>query len=78
MPIVDCRRCNGTGRSTDRDPAGKLNTWCAGCGGDGHVNVADPNAKCARCHGAGRSSDPNPTNNASNWCVGCKGTGYAS
>lgn len=80
MPFAPCRRCNGSGRYSDQNPVvpGEFR-WCAGCGGDGQVNVVDPEVECGRCRGRGRYRDPNPTKPAShNWCLACKGTGYAS
>jgi len=80
MPLVECRRCSGTGRFSDQNPgqAGRFN-WCAGCRGDGRVSVPDPDVECARCRGSGHGSDANPTKPASfNWCSACNGSGYAS
>ncbi len=80
MPMVKCRRCNGTGHYLDADPRvpGMLN-WCAGCGGDGYVKADDSSALCARCRGTGIGQDSNPTRpGVLDWCDACKGTGYAS
>jgi DnaJ-class molecular chaperone len=79
MSMAKCRRCNGSGRYSDQNPTvpGQYN-WCAGCGGDGSINVPDATALCRRCNGSGRYSDQNPTVPGTyNWCAGCAGSGYA-
>lgn len=78
MPLAKCRRCGGSGRYTDRNPTRNAYDWCAGCRGDGQVNVPEPNSFCNRCRGSGRYTDRNPTRDAFDWCAGCQGTGYAS
>lgn len=79
MQFAQCRRCRGTGQGNDQNPTrpGAFN-WCAGCNGDGNVQVIDPQVACNRCRGTGRFTDQNPTKqNVFDWCAACEGTGYA-
>ncbi len=79
MSLESCRRCGGTGQYADTNPVTGQHDWCAGCEGDGKVEVKDPLALCKRCSGSGVNTDPNPTvPYRSDWCLACKGTGYAS
>lgn len=80
MPLAPCRRCKGSGHYFDPEPQvpGMLD-WCAGCGGDGYVDVKDPSVACVRCHGTGIGQDQNPKRaGVLDWCDACKGSGYAS
>lgn len=80
MPMVGCRRCGGRGQYSDQNPTiPNRFDWCAGCKGDGMVNIPDPNALCHRCGGRGIFNDLNPTiSNRLDWCCGCQGSGYAT
>lgn len=78
MALADCKRCRGTGKTTDRHPSTDRSGWCLGCNGDGKVDVPDPSAMCARCNGRARSSDAHPQlPRVRDWCLACSGTGYA-
>jgi DnaJ-class molecular chaperone len=79
MPLAKCHRCNGTGHYLDANPKTGALEWCAGCNGDGMVDVKDENVLCARCNGKGSYIDENPTRpGVLDWCLACKGSGYAS
>ena len=86
--LVNCKGCQGSGTMTlvtrFMPTTNHQTIQCPGCGGDGKVNVPDPNALCARCTGAGIITvQPLPggfdmSGGHTESCPGCGGSGYAS
>jgi DnaJ-class molecular chaperone len=68
MALMKCAWCNGTGIDGPGDSP------CDICGGDGHVETADPPTPCARCSGRGKIF--NEILEEDGKCGGCGGTGW--
>jgi DnaJ-class molecular chaperone len=69
MALVKCAWCDGTGID------GVGDSPCDVCGGDGHVNAAEPVTSCRRCGGTGKIY--NEILEEYGMCGGCSGTGWA-
>jgi DnaJ-class molecular chaperone len=85
--LVKCRGCQGSpGKMTliaHYFPRQENNIiTCPGCGGDGMVNVPDPNKFCVRCAGSGkievkRLGTMDQSGGHTEHCPVCGGNGYA-
>ena len=85
--LVKCKGCQGSSGKmtliTRYFPSQeKRIITCPGCGGDGMLDIPDPNALCARCIGTGIIQVPDAgifdeTGGHTEQCPVCGGGGYA-
>jgi DnaJ-class molecular chaperone len=85
--LVKCRGCQGTpgkmtliARYSPRQENRVIT--CPGCGGDGAVDIPDPNMLCAQCDGRGTihvkpAGIMDQSGGHTEHCPSCGGSGYA-